>query len=404
MIQANVRYVPGVGGGRPTVAIQFSAVPDKAPDVVVTDLSNNSNVAVTAGTTTEDFNADTIFHYDTDDISGLDLETVGQKQLLVHFVAEISAVETIESVVLTVVPDEVIPSLYDGAINVASFGVAAAVRGVNGTRNNPTRAANGRALDDLLGYRKFRFLDNEALVLTAVAWDGCRFESDGNSFGSIDVNLGTGFDGADFRNVFVFGVFPAGTDTVDFSDATLLNPTLPFATGAIRCALAGRMKWSGGLGVFRDCFDATAPLGGSPFILDMDDKGATAPIEFRRYAGAMKVENMTVAVTLDINLNGGTITIDASCTAGSVKVYGTGKVINNSALVIDTSELINPDDVIVTRKIADNRMEIDFTAQELVLYDDDGTTKFRQWPVETNGVENVATVVGVQTKRKVSTI
>jgi len=47
-----------------------------------------------------------------------------------------------------------------------------------------------------------------------------------------------------------------------------------------------------------------------------------------------------------------------------------------------------------------NRLEIDFTAQELVLYADDGTTVAQRWPLESNGGEDVATQFGVQTKRK----
>ena len=44
----------------------------------------------------------------------------------------------------------------------------------------------------------------------------------------------------------------------------------------------------------------------------------------------------------------------------------------------------------------------DLTAQELVSYDDDGTTPFRRWPLETDAGEPVVTGSGVQTKRKVS--
>ena len=56
------------------------------------------------------------------------------------------------------------------------------------------------------------------------------------------------------------------------------------------------------------------------------------------------------------------------------------------------------------RKIVDNRLEVDLTAQELVLFDDDGTTPLKRWPLETDAAEPVTTVVGVQTKRKVSVI
>lgn len=56
------------------------------------------------------------------------------------------------------------------------------------------------------------------------------------------------------------------------------------------------------------------------------------------------------------------------------------------------------------RKTLENREEIDFTAQELRSYEDDGLTLRRRWPLETNAAEPVTTSTGVQTKRKKSVI
>lgn len=53
----------------------------------------------------------------------------------------------------------------------------------------------------------------------------------------------------------------------------------------------------------------------------------------------------------------------------------------------------------VARKILHNRLEVDFTAQELVLYNDDGTTVYLRWPLDTDSGENVQVVTGAQTKR-----
>lgn len=57
-----------------------------------------------------------------------------------------------------------------------------------------------------------------------------------------------------------------------------------------------------------------------------------------------------------------------------------------------------------TRKTLGNREEIDFAAQELISYEDDGTTPRKRWPVETDGGEAVTTNTGVLTKRKPSVI
>jgi len=57
------------------------------------------------------------------------------------------------------------------------------------------------------------------------------------------------------------------------------------------------------------------------------------------------------------------------------------------------------DAVALIRRISDNRLEIDFDAQRLVLYADDGTTELRSWPLATDGGEDVSPIPGVQTKR-----
>lgn len=55
------------------------------------------------------------------------------------------------------------------------------------------------------------------------------------------------------------------------------------------------------------------------------------------------------------------------------------------------------------RKTSINRLEVNLATQELVLYDDDGTTIKQRWPLETNvgpPGDPVTTQPGVQTKRK----
>ena len=61
------------------------------------------------------------------------------------------------------------------------------------------------------------------------------------------------------------------------------------------------------------------------------------------------------------------------------------------------------DAVALLRKSAINRLEVNVSDQELVLYDDDGTTVRQRWPLETDGglpSDRVLTQPGIQTKRK----
>lgn len=60
-------------------------------------------------------------------------------------------------------------------------------------------------------------------------------------------------------------------------------------------------------------------------------------------------------------------------------------------------------DIVKVRKVTTNRQEIDFDTQTLVSYDDDGTTPYITWALDTDGGEDVAPFAGSQTKRGVPT-
>jgi hypothetical protein len=51
------------------------------------------------------------------------------------------------------------------------------------------------------------------------------------------------------------------------------------------------------------------------------------------------------------------------------------------------------------RKETANAHKVDLLTQEVIAYDDDGTTPVQRWDLFTDGGEDVVTVVGVQTRR-----
>lgn len=56
-------------------------------------------------------------------------------------------------------------------------------------------------------------------------------------------------------------------------------------------------------------------------------------------------------------------------------------------------------ETLLIRKVVFNRLEVNVSTQELVMYDDDGTTILHRWPLATTGGEPVQTTMGIQTKR-----
>ncbi len=75
---------------------------------------------------------------------------------------------------------------------------------------------------------------------------------------------------------------------------------------------------------------------------------------------------------------------------------------NNGHYATETALTAVAVDTTLVRQIGENRLEIDFTAQTMILYGDDDVTPLRTWPLETNagGADVVTTRAGVQAKRK----
>lgn len=92
---------------------------------------------------------------------------------------------------------------------------------------------------------------------------------------------------------------------------------------------------------FVDCKSACVGLG-STDLPKIDMAGTSRHVAFRNFSGPVKIINSTDAantVCLDVG-SGSTITLDASCTAGTVTVRGIANVINNSAMtVISTAQI-----------------------------------------------------------------
>lgn len=89
---------------------------------------------------------------------------------------------------------------------------------------------------------------------------------------------------------------------------------------------------------FVDCKSACVGLGTTDLpILSM--AGAGRHVAFRNFAGPIKITNSTDAtntISLDV-ASGATITLDATCTAGTVIVRGIANIVNSSAMTVTTT-------------------------------------------------------------------
>jgi hypothetical protein len=136
-------------------------------------------------------------------------------------------------------------------------------------------------------------------------------------------NSGTQFHQTDVRGTI--------TDSAAFEGSIIRNLT---STGIIatNCLIAGDLTLTGSPGTtgttyLVDCRD------GSSTVPSFDFGGATHTLNTKDYRGDLVLSGMAAGSVADINLNGGSLTIDSSCVGGTVTVYGTGEVINNGTNV-----------------------------------------------------------------------
>ena len=75
-------------------------------------------------------------------------------------------------------------------------------------------------------------------------------------------------------------------------------------------------------------------------ILDCDSK--PVDVSFHRFTGQIHIRNIkNASASIIIYLSSGRVTVDSSCTAGSIIIIGTGSLINNGQGVsVDERNLI----------------------------------------------------------------
>lgn len=219
---------------------------------------------------------------------------------------------------------------YNGAVHFDDInGVAGAAFGVNGIEGNPTSVeADLLTLFGLSGLRHAKVRAG-VLTLTAADWSNTQLEADGEG-PQLFPAAATDCAGCDFMNFTVIGVVPTAGGTVNMFGGAVVNAT--WGGGEIKNAgMFGVLTVSGGGAsglIFTNCYSqATAA---TPFILDLNSENRQAI--FQRWSGDMTLRNQTNATARSfIDMAGGTLTIENTCTGGTVIVTGTpGVIIDNS--------------------------------------------------------------------------
>ncbi len=128
--------------------------------------------------------------------------------------------------------------------------------------------------------------------------------------------------------------------------------------------LSGALSMTGTQNLyFVDCKSGCVGLGTSDLpVLSM--AGSGRHVAFRNYAGPIKITNSTDAAnTLCVDVaSGATITLDASCTAGTIYVRGIANIINNSAMTVSTAAQL--DQASIGSAVATRALDGDITVEQ----------------------------------------
>jgi hypothetical protein len=111
-------------------------------------------------------------------------------------------------------------------------------------------------------------------------------------------------------------------------------------SGWVRGGSVGTVALSVGMGVEfggQVFFDNIVPL--FPGVPSEITANTNSEISITNSTDLVLLKSMTTGCAAYIGLSGGTITIDSSCTGGTIVVSGVGTLVNNSALSINSTGL-----------------------------------------------------------------
>ncbi len=201
---------------------------------------------------------------------------------------------------------------------------------------------------------------------------GYNFE--GRSIPQIDFN-GFNVNGSEFSSCSLTGTMQGeirGATSCDLDSVSGLRGTFN------ECSLSGVNTLDDGAKVvFRRGFSATLI---TPSF-DFTGLATITELIVKDFSGDLSVSNIdSTNVSASIELNGGTLTIDATCTDGTIDVIGVGRLVDNSGAgcTVNTLAFMNADDTTNLRKLMTNRFETDPVTGTLTVYDDDDTTVLYQ--------------------------
>ena len=212
----------------------------------------------------------------------------------------------------------------------------------NGTPIQPVdNFQDAKAIADLLGLPDIRIV-GDAQLLAGDDVAGFRIVGTDPALTTVEILSSADVTASQFLNCTVTGVLDGDSVIRD----CVIQPPLTFVEGTLTsCVIeSGTITLSGTADVnLLDCYSGVAGLG-TPVI---DYNGAGRNLILRNYSGGIEIENKTGADEVSIDLVSGQVILDASVTAGTFRIAGNGRLVDNS-----TGTTINTDGLVSTQETA----------------------------------------------------
>lgn len=215
----------------------------------------------------------------------------------------------------------------DGAVHIDTVSGAAGTIGLGTDTNPSSNIADARTIADNTGRRKFRFL--RLAITQDQAYDGYDFE--GTGLGQSFFML-AGFRAyGRYDRLQLSGPGDNILSIIDCNDSQI-NGVSDCVIQARRCFVGGTVTPSAGASNFLQC------AARDPGVV-LDFAGRLITLEVHRGTNDWAIRNMSNvgATTALFVMDGGSLTIEATCTTGTITVQGNCQLVNNTggATVID---------------------------------------------------------------------
>ena len=177
-------------------------------------------------------------------------------------------------------------------------------------------------------------IKNALTLLASDVLDNYTLSSD--SWPAVTINTGVNMENTIFERVSLYGEFEGFWNILN--DCWVYNITN--FSGWVRGGSIGQVALSVGLGVEfggQVFFDNIVPL--FPGVPSEITANTNSEISMTNCTDLVLLKSMTTGCKAYIGLSGGTITIDSSCTGGTIVVSGVGTLVNNSAVDVDSTGL-----------------------------------------------------------------